>query len=73
MTKPASDHEKVIALAFLRSGRPWFAFGVVLIASTPRILMSVFAIISLVVMGPGAASVAGNAIAKGSAVTAALR
>ena len=31
------DDEKAVALAFLRSGHPWLAFGVVMVKSSVRV------------------------------------
>jgi hypothetical protein len=41
MAVRATDNEKAIALAFLRSGHPWLAFGTVLVKSLTRVAIVV--------------------------------
>lgn len=35
------DSEKTIAIAFLRSGHPWLAFGTVMVKSGIRLLLAI--------------------------------
>ena len=50
--------EKAIALAFLRKGHPWLAFGTVIVNSGARTINRMALLAICVVLGPGGGATA---------------